>query len=275
MFRLFYLSISIFVANNTKTVKLIKLIKLFVATIFCFTLHSQTAVNFSVKDCTGQLYTLFDELNAGKVVVLTWTMPCGSCVLPLKTTYNVVQSFESTHPGIVQMLMADDYANTSCSSIDLWATSNGMPNTKRFSNPAIRMLDYGSNGMPKVVVIGGPEKQVFYNANDAVNHTALQAAIQSAISVITSLENPKIQEDLKLTYSSPNGILYVNGKISETTTSRLEIYSLSGQLVHVAEKNSEPGVSNMTFKLPALPRSVYIARIFSGNRSGMLKLLIE
>lgn len=159
-----------------------------------FSSLAQNATNFNVTSCSGVNFDLFNTLDAGKVVVLGWTMPCGSCVLPLKTTYNVVQSYQSTHPERVVMLMVDDYANTPCASIELWANSNGMPNTLKFSNPAIKMMDYGSNGMPKVVVIGGSERRVFYNANNAVDHVALQQAINNAISVVTDIteshENP-------------------------------------------------------------------------------------
>jgi len=235
---------------------------------------AQGATNFSVKDCSGQQYTLFDELNAGKVVVLTWTMPCGSCVLPLKTTYNVVQSFQNTYPGMVQMLMADDYANTPCASIDLWANSNGMPNTRRFSNPAIRMLDYGSNGMPKVVVIGGPEKQVFYNANDAVDHVALQAAIQSAISVITSLPASVQRDEIKISFQ-PSGNSIVAALGSQVNLPlKLDILSILGQKIHSEALLSHNG-STAHFVLPRLEPAAYLAILTNGQQTARLKFIVE
>ncbi|HMM11489.1 MAG TPA: T9SS type A sorting domain-containing protein [Bacteroidales bacterium] len=240
-----------------------------------FMLCGQTATNFSVKDCAGLQYTLFDELNAGKVVVLTWTMPCGSCVLPLKTTYNVVQSYQSTHPGMVQMLIADDYANTSCASIDQWANSNGMPNTRRFSNSAINMMDYGSTGMPKAVVIGGPEKQVFYNANDAVDHVALQAAIQSAISVITSTPALAASNGLRLSYQAASRVISASGEFSENSQARLEVTTLTGQRIFSDEQDIARSSSVIHFALPMLPASAYIARLTSGNQHATLKFLVE
>lgn len=237
-------------------------------------LYAQNATNFSVKDCSGQQYTLFDELNAGKVVILTWTMPCGSCVLPLKTTYNVVQSFQSSHPGIVHMLMADDYANTSCASIDQWALSNGMPNTRRFSNPAIRMLDYVSNGMPKVVVIGGPEKQVFYNANDAVDHVALQAAIQSAISVITSLPASVQGDEIKISFQPSGNSIVATSLFPIDSPSKLDILTLAGQKIH-SEIMPVPNGSIAKFVLPHLKPSVYLAIFTYGSQTARLKFVVE
>lgn len=175
-----------------------KHIYLLVISLFIlFNLKAQTAVDFQVSDCNGDPYHFFEQLDAGKVVVIGWAMPCGSCVLPLKTTYNVVQSYEADFPGRVQMIIADDYANTPCSSIDLWKDSNGMTNTLSFSDPAIKMTNYGSVGMPKVVVVAGDDRLVYYNANDAVDHEALKEAIDQAISVILSRQEvPEFVSDL-------------------------------------------------------------------------------
>ncbi|MBK9291705.1 MAG: T9SS type A sorting domain-containing protein [Bacteroidetes bacterium] len=233
-----------------------------------------TATNFSVKDCAGLQYTLFDELNAGKVVVLTWTMPCGSCVLPLKTTYNVVQSFQNSHPGMVQMILADDYANTSCSSIDLWANSNGLTNTRRFSNPAIRMLDYGSNGMPKVVVVGGPDKTVFYNANDAVDHVALQSAIQQAISVVTALDPPQPVMGIRISYQAVNHSIEITGLPAMDSDIVLEIVSLQGRMVYRGQLARIHGHS-ASFKLPGLPPAIYVARVKYDGQNQQTKFVVE
>ncbi|HRD39909.1 MAG TPA: hypothetical protein PLC65_14870, partial [Bacteroidia bacterium] len=67
--------------------------------------------------------------------------------------------------------LVDDYANTSCPTLTSWALTNGMPNAIVFSNSAIDMYDYGSTGMPKIVVIGGANHQVFDNQNNSLNVT--------------------------------------------------------------------------------------------------------
>jgi hypothetical protein len=197
-----------------------------------FSANAQNATNFTVNTCSGESFDLFNSLDAGKVVVIGWTMPCGSCVLPLKTTYNVVQSYQSTHPERIVMLMVDDYANTPCASIELWANSNGMPNTLKFSNPAIKMMDYGSNGMPKVVVVGGSERRVFYNANDAVDHVALQQAINTAISVVTDIsegnENPA---SIDVFPNPAKGIVNIVLSRSNSDQIQIQIFNETGQEV--------------------------------------------
>ena len=165
---------------------------------------SQNAPNFNVPDCLGVNYDLFENLDAGKIVVIGWTMPCNPCILPLLTTYNVVQSYQNSYPGIVEMLLADDYANTPCNIIQVWANSNGLINTRRFSDPAIHMMDYGSNGMPKVVVIGA-DRKVYYNANDQVDHTKLIEGIDLAIESLTT-SVPQLNPDQKVLNIYPNPV---------------------------------------------------------------------
>lgn len=225
--------------------------------------YSQTAVNFNVPDCKGESFELFSALDAGKVVVIGWTMPCGSCVLPLKTTYNVVQSYESSHPGMVMMLLCDDYADLPCSSLDLWANTYEMSNTRRFSNAAIKMTDYGSPGMPKVVVLGGSGHQVFYNAIDAVDHIALQQAINAAISVISGTEeHADAWASLGL---SPNPAVAgsaITLKLQSASQVKLSITDLNGRVMsEIYEGKLQAG--QHSYKLPVFKagKGVYLLQL--------------
>lgn len=125
--------------------------------------YAQTAVDFTATDCQGSEINLYDELNVGKVVVIVWIMPCGSCIGPAKTAFNVAKSFKDSHPGRVTYFLVDDYANSTCNSITNWASTNNIQPTSVFSTSVIKMSDYGSDGMPKVVVLAGTEHKVLFN----------------------------------------------------------------------------------------------------------------
>src|ERR1041385_2523437 len=137
---------------------------------------AQTAVNFTCNDCNVTSHDLFAELDAGKVIVLCWVMPCGNCIAPSVTTHSVVSSYQSSNPNTVYMYLCDDYANSSCATLNSFKSSNGLMNAITFSDASINMADYGSTGMPKIVVVGGPNHTVFYNANNTVNSANLQSA---------------------------------------------------------------------------------------------------
>lgn len=166
---------------------------LFVLTI---SLQAQYATNFICNDCSGNSHNLFEELNSGKVVVLCWVMPCASCILPSVTTHAVVKSYQTSNPGKVVMYIVDDYANTNCTSLTGWVNNNGMGDATVFSNASIKMSDYGSTGMPKVVVVADYDHAVFYNANNSVNGDELKAAIDRAIdATITSIAKPSGEKE--------------------------------------------------------------------------------
>jgi len=140
------------------------------------TFSQDYATDFSVDDCSGNFHNLFTELDEGKVIVIAWVMPCFGCIGPALEAYTVAKSFESTHPGQVLYYMPDDYANTSCSSLTSWAENNSMGEADAyFSHSDINMNDYGTPGMPKIVVVGCSSHKVFYN----MNYTA--AGIEDAI----------------------------------------------------------------------------------------------
>lgn len=226
-------------------------------------LRAQTVPNFSVNDCFGINYNLFNSLDEGKIVVIGWTMPCGTCVLPLKTTYNVVQSFQASHPGKVIMLLADDYANTDCASINLWANSNGMTQTLRFSNAAIKMMDYGSNGMPKVVVIAGPNRKVFYNANDEVNHILLQQAIVDALSLVMSTKENTDGNIIMKIYGNPvSNSAWVSFSLDHASQVETQIINEAGQeLSSVFHGHYIAGTHQIKLPVDGLKNGLYFLKL--------------
>jgi hypothetical protein len=191
---------------------------------------SQTATNFTCNDCSGTSRTLFTELEAGKVIVLVWPMPCGTCIGPSQSAYSTAQSFSSSYPGRVLFWMADDYANTSCATLSSWAASNGMSNSTKFSNAAINMNDYGSTGMPKVVILGGASHTVFYNADDVFSSSAMSTAITNALNASTGVAEQEIEISDISVYPNPadntSALTYFLPSASEVTA---EVFNLVGE----------------------------------------------
>ncbi|MBK7763684.1 MAG: T9SS type A sorting domain-containing protein [Bacteroidetes bacterium] len=147
---------------------------------------AQTASDFTATDCNSVSHNLYTELNAGKVVVIEWVMPCGACIGGATAAYNAVQSFATSHPGKVVNYLVDDAGNTTCASLTSWATTNGMDVAKLtpFGNSpvAIDEANFGGSGMPHIVVIA-PNKTIVLNLfNSAANNqTAITNAINQAL----------------------------------------------------------------------------------------------
>lgn len=239
--------------------------------------QAQTATNFNCKDCSGKDYDLFTELDAGKVVVLCWVMPCSSCILPATTAYNVAKSYASTHPGMVQMYVIDDYANTSCNDINNWCHVYGLDSTVRFSNKAINMKDYGTDGMPKTVVVSGTWHKVYFNQNNAVNAANLQAAIDLALTETSVDEKVDTRGNKALVLPNP---MKGSGKIEITVEKpeqvMVSIYDVNGRNLKQLQQDL-PVAGSHTIGIPVtdLSAGIYFAHIRAGSWVIVEKFIVE
>ena len=239
--------------------------------------HTQTATNFTCNDCSGVSHDLFTELDDGKVVVICWVMPCGACVGPSLTTHNVVQSFATSHPGKVIMYLADDFANTNCTSLTSWATNNGITNATYFSNNAIKMSDYGTPGMPKVVVVGDVNHAVFFNANDVVNGNALQTAINTAINAtLTGLDETPDPFGTTILYPNPAGnMTSLTFSIEAATAMMVDIYDFAGKRVkELVYASPTKGENTIEISTESLDNGLYFVKLSDGSKSTMVKLTV-
>ena len=154
-----------------------------ILTTLGFAYAQTTATDFTTNDCNGISHTLFDELDNEKVIVIAWVMPCTSCATYAGYASDAVQSFATSHPGRVKYYLADDYGNSSCNYLSGWAGNYNITTDAIFSDAILNMTDYGTNGMPKVVVLGKNTHTIYYNQND--NKTT-QIGVENAITLALS-----------------------------------------------------------------------------------------
>jgi hypothetical protein len=224
---------------------------------------SQTATNFTCNDCAGNPHDLFTELDAGKVIVLAWVMPCSSCIGPTVTASNIVQSYASSNPGQVFLYVADDYANTNCTSLNSWCTTNSITGTT-FSDASIDMTDYGSPGMPKIVVLGGGTSHtVFFNQNNtaAGNAVALQNAIDSALAVgVNDNEISKTPFNVFPNPATDNVTLEFNSGVAGAMN--VMVYNTLGQeVMFTSFTDVAYGTNRKELNLTALLPGCYVIRL--------------
>ncbi len=237
--------------------------------------HSQTATDFTATDCSGNSYNLFTDLDAGKIVVITWTMPCGACVSGSLTAYNIAQSYEATYPGKVKMLLVDDFGNTPCSAINSWGNSNGLGRAIRFSDASIRMNDYGTAGMPKTVAIA-PDRSVIFNENNGVNPDSLQAAIDAVLTT-TGVKNIPTSIASATVYPNPAAQkAMLNIDLVKNTEVRVCIYNLDGkELQIVYQGKCTFGENLLPLDLSRLSNGIYQIRIEEGESIKSLPILVS
>lgn len=251
--------------------------RLVIPVILClgfFTSQSQTATDFTATDCNGNSYNLFSELDSGKIVVITWTMPCGACVAGSLTAYNITQSYEATYPGKVKMLLVDDFGNTPCSAINSWGNSNGLGRAIRFSDSSIRMNDYGTAGMPKTVAIA-PDRSVIFNENNGVNPDSLQASIDAVLST-TSIKNVATLISNMSVFPNPAGnIATLDLQLLNASKVEIIFYDLQGKRIQKAfDGNCHAGENRIPLDLSQINNGIYQVEVFTGSEKSTLQLLI-
>lgn len=154
-----------------------------IALLTCMFSFSQTATDFTTKDCAGASHNLFNELDSGKVIVICWIMPCHACIEGALNSSKAVHIFASSKPGQVKFYLIDDYGNSTCNDVNDWASTNSITYNAIFGNSGniINMKDYGKAGMPKIVVIGKSGHKVYYNVNGPGTVSEIQTAITNAL----------------------------------------------------------------------------------------------
>ena len=223
------------------------------------------ATDFTADDCSGESHHLFGELDAGQVVVIAWVMPCFACIEDPRAAYNLVADYAETNQGAVRFYVADDYANTSCSTLQGWCDNNGMSNVPVFSDASIDMGDYGQNGMPKIAVMGCAAHKVYFNSNYGID--GLVEAIDLAIADCAT----GVEESLNISPFAifPNPVsdsftLSYDNRIG--TNLEMTLVDLRGREIFRHDLDSQKiGPNEITFTNLNFKQGSYILQITDGN----------
>lgn len=238
---------------------------LFVACILTFHLGfgQATATDFTQNDCNGISHNLFSELNANKVVVIAWVMPCEFCVDGAVAGWNAAQSFAVSNPGKVLYYLVDDFGDNTCADLSNWSVTNnvagGTPITFNNLGKPINMNDYGSGGMPKVVVVGGSSHYVYFNENfsAADNEVAITSAIAQGLTgaaptSVISLEDTGLQG------------VFLNGKeliVPQGKADQIKLVDISGRVLFNRAINNEQSI-----QVPEILNGMLLVQLFKGGQ---------
>lgn len=248
--------------------------------LFALATFSQTtATDFTVEDCNGNTVNLFSQLDEGKVIVIAWVMPCAGCIGPALASYQAVQSYASSHPGQVLYYMADDYANTACSTLKSWASNNSMGDADAyFSDSDISMSDYGTPGMPKVIVVGCSEHKVYYNKNYTASGIgeAIDEALLECNAINTSVDEIGNNSfNINLFPNPAKNIVTVSFEMMESSEVTIDVLNMLGEIVLTISNSLQVEGSN-EFQLNSnlLNDGLYFLRIQSQTRSQVVKFSV-
>lgn len=235
-----------------------------------------TATNFNVNDCSSVNHDLFTELNAGKIIVIAFVMPCGSCIAPSLSAYTEVQNYASSYPGRVKFYLSDDVGTSSCTTITNWGNTNGITSPDAvFCNTAVKQADYGAAGMPKIVVLGGATHDVLFNQNNGLNVTNFNNAIMAGLTT-SIFENSKADFKLNL-FPNPSTTskTTINYTLAEGSDVTVEIYNTIGAKVKsIALEKQAAGKHESILDFETLTNGIYFMKLNAGESSQVLKFTV-
>lgn len=237
-------------------------------------IFAQTAASdFTANDCAGNSHTLFTELNAGKVIVIAWVMPCGSCISPSRTAYDAVQSYATSNPGRVIFYLMDE--NGDCSTLADWGTTNQMPNGFRFSTTAANLSNYGAAAMPRIIVVGSASHLVYYNEIDGANTAGIKPAINQALAASGIEHNKTVVSELKVVSNGSNNLRSVEYNLSEPNAVNIEITDITGKKINtVSIEKQASGKHELPLGIENASEGIYFLTFNSGGTSSTIKFVI-
>jgi len=243
-----------------------------ILTTLGFAYAQTTATDFTTNDCNGISHSLFDELDNGKVIVIAWVMPCAPCATFAGYASDAVQSFATSHPGIVKYYLADDYANSTCSYLAGWALNYEIATDAIFSDALLDMADYGTAGMPKVVVLGKNTHTIYYNENNgSPSFVGVKDAITLALAPLVGV-NEQAENNLNLTaYPNPTtGV--INVEYNSKTPVQFNIINMLGENIFSQKTNN---TKNTTINISNLNKGLYFLQMITDSKTTSLKFTLN
>ena len=237
------------------------------------------ATDFTTDDCNGITHNLFDSLDAGNVIVIAWVMPCGPCATDALPAYAAVQSFSSSHPNRVDFYLVDDYDNTACATLVNWGIANNMPLNTTFRSPDISMNDYGTAGMPKVVVLGGSNHTIFFNQNEShITFNGAQTAISEALAAPLAINEQQNNKFGLISSPNPvqNGLFNISYKIDKIENITFNIVNILGKTVLTFNDHTVKtiGQYNNTFDISILTNGIYFLKLSTLSYTETLRFVV-
>ena len=240
-----------------------------------------TATDFTATDCNGNSHNLFNTMDSGKVVVLVWVMPCSMCENDAKAAYDAAKSFQTSNPGQVLFWLSDDAGNTSCASLNAWASSKGIGNSNivTFGNSGnpINESNFGGSGMPHVVVMANKNHQIYFNKRNGSNDgAAITSAINSALSPMSNSNMDPINSPIRISPNPLQSQSTLQFSLQQAETVTIQIFNAIGVCVESMDCGLKT-VGQHSLALPIsdrYPSGCYFIRLNCGASSQMVKCQI-
>jgi hypothetical protein len=226
-------------------------------------------LQFSGVDCNNNAVNLFNDLDAGKAVVLFFYMPnCGSCPPPALQIQTMANNVMATYPGMVKGYAFPYQNSTTCAYSISWVTNNGLSFYAPMDSGATPVAYYGGFGMPTVVLVGGADHRVMWSTQSfgAGDTTIMRDSILNLLGPAgLNPVDPNISS-VNVFPNPANEKLQVEMNITNPVDVKFEVVNLLGEVVlNVYNSGAAPGLLRKEISTAELSNGAYFVRVTSGD----------
>jgi hypothetical protein len=153
-----------------------------------------------------------------------------------------------------------------------WASNYNIATDAFFSTTDLDMLDYGTVGMPKVVVLGQNTHTIYYNENDnKTTQIGVENAITLALTSSTGIDE-QAENNLNLTaYPNPTTGT-INVEYNSQTPVQFDVINMLGENVLSQNTNN---TKNTTIDVSSLTKGLYFLQMTTDSKTTSLKFTLN
>jgi len=237
-----------------------------------------TAMNFVIEDCNGSPHELYDDLDAGKAVIIEFFMTsCSPCVTAGDVLEVMKTDLMAEFPGMIKAY-AFGYNNSySCSTVLNWVNSNGYVSVPSDSG-ATQVAYYGGMGMPTIVILGGGTNHSVlgspYIGFSTSDTTTMANDIRNFMNGTSSVNEANSLLNNVTLYPNPsNADAKINFTLAQNADVKIEVLDLSGRIISAMNfENTQAGVVNKSISTADFAEGNYIVRVHANGSVSQQKL---
>lgn len=224
-----------------------------------------TAMNFSGDDCNGNPVNLFDDLDAGKAVILFFYMPnCGSCPPKAQVVQQMVNHVNHDYPGSVKAYAFPYQNSTTCSYSQTWVSSNNLDLYIPMDSGAVQLSYYGGFGMPTIVLLGGENHDVLFNTQSFSSNdtTTMRDLILNNVLLAAVEKNTATDLAVEVFPNPSSGLITVQFPALVAGEGKVELIDMDGKVLLQEVLDAEMKSSGkMLIDASSIESGTYILRM--------------